>query len=181
MKKKIYVVTNGTFSDYRIIGVYSNIKLAEEMRDKQKRIRDDGCKIETWPLDENKEVLFYWRASVEPVTGEINEISSLKIWEDEKEDLSSWRQNYTSVDDVKDQIFAGVMFEERRLNLFIGEHITVCSDKSQEHANKLAAEARQEFLRLMNLYRYEIQLYCKGPSYELIPLERKENVANKSG
>jgi len=53
IKNKIYVVTAGDYSDYRIIGVFTTEELAEELISKYKN--DDsygnGMRIEEWPLD----------------------------------------------------------------------------------------------------------------------------------
>lgn len=183
---EVYIVTNGTFSDYKIIGVFTDPKLAEETRDKQKTIRDDDCKIETWPLNKEKTVLHFWTAFIDPTTGEIKE--GQRTMRDSDWELinclGKFRTQYTEISDVKNDIFEGAIFESRD-KIYLGRSIGVFSQKSQLHANKLAVEVRQELLRLADLYRYRIKeegnrnaginSYYNYYNYYLVPFENCED------
>jgi len=63
----LYVVTQGEYSDYHIVGIYSDRETAEKIR-KYKSVHDDMCEIEEYELNPNlpkdvDEVKEYWRVS----------------------------------------------------------------------------------------------------------------------
>ncbi len=60
----LYVVTQGEYSDYHIVGIYSDRETAEKIR-KYKSVRDDMCEIEEYELNPNlpkdvDEIKEYW-------------------------------------------------------------------------------------------------------------------------
>ena len=132
--KKVYVVTNGSYSEYAIEGIFSTRELAEAYVQKAKR----GT-IEEWVVDEQQDVIQrpYWQVNVALPSGEISALN--------------FREQPTAI--VRPHQRADV-YGERSLN-----RIKVLSYVSLEHARKVAVEKYQEYLRTKPLRDYSETLY----------------------
>lgn len=131
---EVYVVTAGEYSDYRILAIFST----PEAADKYVCAHNTGenpnasASVEEWPIDEVSEPVSVapWQASIVCDTGDI-----------------SWtrRQNWSEV------IQRGTRAGPEDIHMISSKPprgwIIVTSYVSEEHAKKLAVEARQKWLR----------------------------------
>jgi hypothetical protein len=119
----IYIVTSGEYSDYRIRGVYSTRKGAEkQFAEVQGEAWDYVHQIEEYELDapapDDSDAPAY-EAEIDLETGAITE-----------EPGEQWRAVATKTETMRS-------LKKARTS----------STQSQQHANKLAVEARQKWLR----------------------------------
>jgi hypothetical protein len=123
---KVFVVTEGEYSDYHIVAVFSTRKKAKEFAP----AADGGSvRIETYEIDappkRGRKLLFVHTVHIGIYTGILSDYSKCSAerpqrWSDISEPFKSWSNV---------------------------ELIRVSSAVSKEHAEKLAIEARQKFLR----------------------------------
>lgn len=122
---KVYVVTEGEYSDYRILGVFSTEDLAKEYC-------GDFCTIEEYELDAaGKEEKF---------------VQSYLAWVNLETGMLSGKEEGVCIaigDKRETHVGVSVWPSE---NPKWG-NVTVRSFVSQDHANKVAIEKRQEWLR----------------------------------
>lgn len=123
--QKVYIVTLGSYSDYRIDSVFSTEKAAKEQVElwyKAKPLSDaQYCE---YILDEEKnaEVKYFW-----------------KVWFDLKEESFMHKP------------YEGKEVTKAKIEVFIwGNTLEVKSYISEEHAKKVAVEKHQLYLRLKN-------------------------------
>lgn len=125
----VYVVTSGSYSDYRICGIFSEMKLARDFVDQTGMVSfPEVGSIEKWVLDERSKerTMPVWVATIELESGSVT-CDSPQM---ELIDPSG---------PVRIQTFGNP--PKYPLSLSVWSH------ESREHALKLAAEKRQEWLR----------------------------------
>ena len=129
----IYIVTDGTYSDYHIEAVFSELDKAEKYLAELKQMSNDDPRIEEWPvdIDQNKIAKEYWRTTINLVTGKITEGNNSMGW-------ALPEQRVGNGSDMNEIPYKGTGYVP---------DVYFVSFVSREHANKLAIEARQEFLR----------------------------------
>lgn len=142
---KIYVVTKGEYSDYSIVGVYSNREKAEEVVERKpggEWAGIDTFEIEEYDLDA-------------PVTERYRKkfICYLSV---ESGEILKERETGETVSDAQFMVARGeteirddywyTVWEPHYINKKI-QAIEAMSSVSREHAQKLAVEKRQELLR----------------------------------
>lgn len=133
-EKKVYIVTSGSYSAYGIRAVFSTREAADEYCKNHNAGNkySDEADVEVWPL--NAELQARWldifHTSIEIESGNLT-----GGWFD---------RDFVNPANVK---------AEPREYTIIGRarSIAVKSPYSQEHANKLAVEARQHYLRTGSL------------------------------
>lgn len=124
----IYLVTSGEYSDYCVEGVFSSEKLAKEFAVKS------GGEIEPWVLDERSvdRNCHYWLAVLHLATGNLSPRGG-----EDKYELANpkTRAGYVKYDPAyKSEAYPkGCIYSK--------------SYVSQEHANKLCVEKKQEIQR----------------------------------
>lgn len=132
---KVYVVTSGEYSDYRIVGIYSTEDKAQRVMDADRGDIDlyDEYRIEEWDIDEidhSEYVLktgYYARIKTE--NGDIYDSGQFERYVKPNARIgSSW-------DDIPDWSYK------------YNHTQTAVSYISSEHAVKLAVEYRQTWLR----------------------------------
>lgn len=117
-KKKIYLVSTGSYSDWSIVGLFTKHEDAEELR----KLLDESNDVEVWELDKHlpkNGTPFYVRSL--PNSIEIAEVSS------EATSGYSWRE-------------AGHVIP----TAISGYHITVIA-RDPSHAAKIAADKFREY------------------------------------
>ena len=136
--KEIYLVTCGSYSDYKVLGVFSSEKLANSWKEQhQKTGYPYDYQIEVYPLDsELPKLKSWWRSTVNIVTGEIVQRESKYHIEDNGWDI-------TLGNNLLDHYY-------NCQTKSIPNEFTFHSYKSQEHADKIAIENHQKFLRLFD-------------------------------
>jgi len=144
----IYLVTHGSYSDYRVDGAFSSRELAKEFINQDSinnmymspsdskydyclSCNKENYRIERYELNKKAPVMIHkqtWAATVYIDNGDVvsTGIDFLELFE---ENQTSKMYNSGGID------------KNRR------KYITLHSTVSQEHANKLAVEARQAYLR----------------------------------
>lgn len=134
-KDIVYVVTSGEYSDYCIRAVFSSREGAEEYTKNAGEIghktwAEDTVNIEEWNLDNEAEakMLSVYREGLMLDDGSVKEVYA---YEDFVVDFGG------RIDQLGDRVPA---FDDRPI-------VRVSSTVSAEHAHKLAAEARQKWLR----------------------------------
>ena len=126
--KSVYVVTEGEYSDYGIVGIFSTTDLAIEFI--QKRGSTRSTTVQKWEIDEKVRhvVKNEYSSKIDFITGEIVE-----------RDVS---QQFVSPHERA---------METTLSQWYGDetyrYSRTLSYQSPEHADKLAIELRQKFLR----------------------------------
>jgi len=155
---KVYVITSGEYSDYGIIGVMSSLEAAQEYVDKHKQA--DNSKIndlEEYELDainpNDLELIDYWEATIFIRDGLIfkryaNHRGPGNNIEEEAKIHKVLIKKTPPVEELLEKQ------KEDSTKLFLCKYhpwvaedlIHTISYKSQEHAVKLAVEARQKFL-----------------------------------
>lgn len=130
-KTTVYVVTDGSYSDYGIKAIFSTKELAEEYQDAGKF--DD---IEEWELDAEvgKIPRETWNVTIDCTTGELMPVYH-NIASNHNMGLPS------------DRGFARDLQRRNNANSPFETVIAATSYESPEHAQKLAIEARQAWLR----------------------------------
>jgi len=130
----VYIVTNGTYSDYGIVRIFSDLNKAEAYLESQKKISDDNARIEEWPVDDDTTEIAkrLWRTDINLITGRIENYETERYGWATPEQRVGPSTNMSHIPYVTGFVPTTVYFE---------------SFVSQEHANKLAVEGRQEFLR----------------------------------
>lgn len=138
--KKVFLVTAGEYSDYRIEAAFSTQELAEAYQaDSNKVDGYEKAHIEVWDLDHQSETVVkeYWVARIQFSDG------GIQAWNDGP--YYSWaRPNQRTKDWPNFEVYP-----ERRKNseeLYIPEVFQITSFVSQEHANKVAIEKRQQIM-----------------------------------
>ncbi len=134
MSPKVHVVTTGQYSDYRIAAIFSARDAAERylhVNDTGEHPYDTG-RIEEWSIDEISEPVSVipWQASIDCDTGEI-------MW--------THKANWSEV--IQRGMRAGPVDIHEVTDQPRKAWIIVTSYASEEHAKKLAIEARQKWLR----------------------------------
>ncbi len=139
----VYLVTSGSYSDYAIDGAFSTRELAQAYIDKAKGIcQADGsydvgnvywasdAGIEEWPLDKESDAkqFTFWTVGMMADDGSVIEAVRSS-------------QEFGHPESLVTQLAVPVPMYNNRLI------IRVRSVKSGDHALKLAAEARQRWLR----------------------------------
>lgn len=123
--KTAYILTDGSYSEYHIVKVFSSKEKAERYIEQYKLVNDDCPRIEDYEVDESDDEFFArqsWQSFIFYPTGELHE-------------------------------YGGRINLGKETDKFIYYHspnnkgVTVLSFISQEHATKLATEKRQEYLR----------------------------------
>lgn len=139
----VFVVTNGTYSDFCIKAIFSSRDKAEVYLNEQKKVRDDKAQIQEWILDEFQDMVakLYWRSEIDPLTGEIFQ---------ENEEFGFVPRYDLAKPNERERKF-GLKYElNEEYPLpntgYIGHTLSAESYVSQEHANKLVVEARQKLL-----------------------------------
>ena len=129
MNKKVYIVTSGEYSDYRINAVFSSRKLAEKYIELQTRVGYwyfEVPRIEEYTLDElpiyPKEKSHY-RVSLELGTGNLLDI------------------DLTNLDSDKVLNFTVVNRSDKANEIWV-----YCWAKDEEHAKKIAYDVRTKVL-----------------------------------
>lgn len=120
--KTAYVITSGRYSDYSINSVFSTRDKAEKfIADNPNQGRYDKLEIEEWEIDEleGHTPKTVWFCNLTKSTGDVT-----RTWEGEQ----SCSKRYTEIGSNQYNVWA---------------HSSV----SAEHAQKLAIEKRQEYLR----------------------------------
>jgi hypothetical protein len=120
----VYVVTAGCYSDYRIEGIFSTSEKAERFK---AELDNDANDVEEWELDELQEHAqrTVWTVDLDSdgnVVGEITNRKSLVA--------PRFSESYS-----------------RAVAAWNGVRYSGCSAVSEDHALKVAAEARQAHLR----------------------------------
>ncbi len=122
----VYLVTSGEYSDYSVDGAFSTEGLAKEFAAKA-----EGAQIEPWELDERcqDENCSYWSAELDLAT-----------------DLLLTRNSGTELADPKTRV-ATVEHADYVCKAHPEGYVYSHSYVSQEHANKLCVEKKQEIQR----------------------------------
>ena len=141
----IYVVTSGTYSDYKIDSLYTNKEKAEERLAALKKVDmfdNEKPQIEEWPVDQEFEEIprQYWMSEIDLVTGQVFEPDAEVRYRFAKPN----QRTYEHANQLRCLSYGG-----------ISERYTANSFVSQEHADKLAVEARQLFLRTIDFDKIE--------------------------
>jgi hypothetical protein len=128
-----YIVTRGCYSDYSISSVFSSESLAQAYIDKHLSKAD--YQIETYNVDEDKDVVMqtFWEYEIEADSG--------NYYKRYKADTESMRMNGEK---ALCNPFRSRSSTRRRYGVIV---ISSQSTVSFEHAKKVAAEARQCYLR----------------------------------
>jgi len=121
----VYVVTTGCYSDYGIEAIFSSKEKAKELLERLERAEEDYPNIEEWTLDSireehQKDAIEVNTCSLRLSTGNLLYSSTYKLFNPTKE---------------------GYEIAERI------DRVDGVSYKSIEHAQKLAVEGRQAWLR----------------------------------
>jgi len=130
---KVYVITSGDYSDYSIYGVASTKSKAEAIIAAAKGADEywaQDARIEEYPVDE----MLTYKQFVEWHCGMLLDDGSVV----EQHDRVAWAKPFRS---RVEQFNVKVPFYQNR------PIVRVKSAVSQAHANKVAAEKRQEWLR----------------------------------
>lgn len=140
----VYVVTSGSYSDYGIRGMFSSREDAQVYIDESVKARDypDDYNIEEWVLDQEqgKQSTTVYVTWIRADTGEITNR------EEQKRLVRPGERSLPcgALETFKQRMAEGSQWKPHNL--------AVQSTVSQEHADKLAVEARQEYLRLRAEY-----------------------------
>lgn len=129
-KDKIWIVTKGNYSSYRIMGVFSSRAKAKEYQSKLGATEWDGYggRIETWPIDELCPLV-------------LKDCYSWAIY------LDTGELYMPGTGTHKELVEESKKFE---VNFFIGANRLAARADSyidEDHAKKLAIEAYQAYLR----------------------------------
>jgi hypothetical protein len=132
----VYVVCSGEYSSYHIDAIFSDVRLAEEFRDKMANstsFEHSSPEIEEWELDKEKDARTErtFRASINLETGALEEQTDVEVIKHDK--LSEVTREYAGIEGAYGHT------EWRRA--------IARSTKSQQHANKIVVELRQRWLR----------------------------------
>ena len=130
----VYLVTEGAYSDYKILAVFSSSEKAAEYIREAEKSDYGGVRVEVYELDNDNGERFHliYFVSINLATGDVVPNISFYTYQGE-----SWRlesQGYRGEADV--QCHYGSQ-----------PHVQGESAVSREHALKLAAECRQKWLR----------------------------------
>jgi len=135
---KIYLVTNGIYSDYHIVAAFSTRELAEAFKTEQKKVEDDGVKILEMELDTEAAAVArpYWEVQIDFQTGMIQDANSGFCFgsETDKTCVPPHVQEFMKEAAVP-----------KEFDVYVPT-IRVQSFESQDHARKAAGELRQTFL-----------------------------------
>ena len=99
--KIVYLITDGCYSDYHVVGVCTTREGAEELIVRLRKLREDleDPTIEEYPLDEEPRKECVWRCNVDVDTGEVTGEWKMSpvLWGDQVyEDRSDyWEYNRT--------------------------------------------------------------------------------------
>ena len=150
----IFIVTCGTYSDYSIMSVFSERAKAEKYLEELKKISNDKPQIEEWPVDDEDEKIArqYWESTIQLVTGEMRERRS--NYSDEPLIMFDW-----ATPNQKAGLCSDLDEMPHRCGGYFSGTAWFRSFESQEHANKLAVEARQAFLRRVDITK--AKPYCQ--------------------
>ncbi|RDJ35337.1 MAG: hypothetical protein DWQ19_11015 [Crenarchaeota archaeon] len=151
---KIYIVTNGTYSDYSIKAVFTDKEKAYKYLEDVKLVHgDDNAQVEEWEADQETEKIprQYWISIIYLPTGEITEQDTSGRYcfakPNDRVVESTWKATFNGNGDFNDiKEWMGTIRSED----YWPNTVKVQSLVSQEHANKLAAEARQNWLRYLD-------------------------------
>lgn len=143
----IYIVTEGEYSDYSIRAVFTDKAKAEQYLQNIKLCHPhEKSQIEEWSTEEHEEIARKcWRSEIDLVTGELNEV---QYHHDGDEDGMYY--SYVMASPTDRVSYLQPMEYPLRYNGHISNY-WAASLVSQEHANKLVIEARQEFLRRVDV------------------------------
>jgi hypothetical protein len=182
---KIFIVTNGTYSDYSIQAVFSDREKAEKYLAELKLINDDNADIEEWDVDTTDELVAreYWSSKIDLTTGEFvveQYYGCDEDWQPPKKYYWGFPNQRVVDFHIENDQWNGSPFDrdgnERECYWMkppedghsIITQQTLYSFVSQEHADKLAVEARQRWLRNVDLnnivQKYKGQYYYSLPS-----------------
>ena len=139
--KSVFVVTEGCYSDYTIEAVFSTRKLADMYVQRHQMVSrwTQDWRVEEWPLDAwNKREVprTVWSVCIDLKSGKITDRDSQTV-------LALPRARIP----MNLRVTAEVLSNPPR-DMKGGRHICVGSLVSVAHAEKLAAEARQKWLRM---------------------------------
>lgn len=158
MEKKIYIVTSGEYSDYRINAVFSTRKLARDYIQQ----RGTEYRIEVYNLDEEvvKETKL-WRIAFSLVNSSLIEAEAIdyqdKYYKDKKRDTCG--------------IHEGFFSDEIQINFFVDAD---SMDKAVKIAReRLAAIKANEYIWLRLTRPYEINRYDRR-KYETFNVKTNE-------
>mgnify|MGYP001583581268 CR=1 FL=1 len=146
---EIYVITCGTYSNYGIHCIFSKKKEAEKYFE-QFKLTDDSVKIEVWPLDTEplqvaKKV---WITKIKCLkTGEFIQEEPIFVFYNENERV------YPSEIHISKYSFD---VTGKLAYISIPRFYSLVS---QERANKLAIEARQDFIRHYDINKIQGHYY----------------------
>jgi len=135
----VFLLKSGRYSDIKVEGVFSTKEKAEAaLLELQKITGDKAGPIEEMEVDElcRHHAKPHWRSNIDLMTGKISEdtrwcnYGQVHVW-DHKAD---WMDADKAEPHVDEYPYAGG---------YIPKEIVVYSSVSQDHANKLAVEARQ--------------------------------------
>jgi hypothetical protein len=150
---EVYLVTQGSYSDYHVIGVFSTREAAEACKAWEDHGNSyDHAEIETFELDHfdtgGLVPGHVWRCTIELESGTITDE------QDEDEHVkpgersgTPWFENRRVRRQLPDHVQPVFESEPRYWVFDEIPQVTVHSYVSAEHARKLAAEARQAWLR----------------------------------
>ena len=155
---KVYVVTSGQYSDYGIDAIFSTLDKANEYVAFCRKVGQDTNDVDEREVDEPHDRMHhqYWIATVH--------LPSSDIWDGK---VSLGRKRRVKGQNVGPFFRAGTPerseheydLPNQQNRKWFEDRMEVQSFVSQEHARKLAAEARQLFLRLRD--QGVIALGCK--------------------
>lgn len=142
--KKVFLITSGTYSDYSVGAVFSTRELAEAYLADLKKINlNDDSLIEEWPLDSagDASVKEYWVASIRIDNGDLVEEM---MWNDGRRKSGPYYDWARPNQRVRD--WPNLDMYPVKDSLGIPAVIQVSSFVSQEHANKVVIEKRQQIM-----------------------------------
>ena len=137
----LYVVTQGEYSDYHIVGIYSDRETAEKIR-KYKSVHDDMCEIEEYELNPNlpkdvDEVKEYWRVRY----SKPDHFAPTKLISSEGIRWQVWMEFYMEQDNKPD-VYYEFAKDYRWGEVYILKSIA----KDRDHAIKIAQDIRAKVI-----------------------------------
>lgn len=137
--KKIYVLTQGSYSDYSIVGIFSTRQKAEEFRTLVKPGYDGYNDLEEWTLDPDAPEKIRHGYSIWNVT---------MLRDGTVEDSSVRDLDYYNVSRALDPPY---IWERAKAPYYRGKGVPNCLDaavwaKSRTHAIKIVNEYRAQFI-----------------------------------
>jgi hypothetical protein len=140
--KMVYVVTSGSYEDYRIVALFTDKVKAEEFAAENKKI-DHDTNVEEWPIDDKVDA-----RAVVIYRSYVLKLSGTARWCDRETRMTVLPEGACYTDVIESDL------------QFVAQ-----SSVSSEHATKLAVEARQAWQR-------NNQLKCDELNAQPLPRKR---------